>query len=73
MITALVLIVTHAVAAVAGAYAWVHVFPTDAKTAATKAVSDAQKLVAAGVAATQKLADVKKIVTPTGTTGPTGA
>lgn len=82
MFTAVVLVVTHLVAAGAGAFAWAHVgSKVWASFSAGKAVRDAKKLVADAASAAAKLEAAKKLVAsqPTGTTGvkapsgPTGA
>ena len=79
MFTAVVLVVTHLVAAGAGAFAWAHVGSgLWAKFSASKAVSDAQKLVAGTEAAAKKLEDAKKLVaahpaSAKAPSGPTGA
>ena len=79
MFTAVVLVVTHVVAAAAGAFAWAHVGSALwAKFSASKAVSDAQKLVAGTEAAAKKLEDAKKLVaahpaSAKAPSGPTGA
>lgn len=78
MITVVVLVLTHAVAAVAGAFGWVHgVGPLVAKFEASRVVTNAQKLVAKAEADAKALEDAKKVVAsqpkPTGPSGPTGA
>ena len=81
MFTAVVLVVTHVVAAAAGAFGWAHVGSALwAKFSASHAVTTAKKTVASAEAAAKKLEAAKKLVasqpSPTVTkvpSGPTGA
>lgn len=76
MLTAVVLVVTHVVAAAAGAVGWVHLSPLVAKFTAGRAVSSAQKLVAKAKADAAALAAAEKLVAAQpkpAASGPTGA
>ena len=72
MITVFVLVVTHVVAAVAGAFAWPHVSTLWTSFSANRAVNAAKKLVANAEAAAKALEAAKAVVAK-GATGPTGA
>ena len=77
MVTAVVLVVTHVVAAAAGAFGWVHgLSPLVAKFSASRVVTNAQKLVAKAEADAKALETAKKLVAAQahpGVSGPTGA
>ena len=77
MVTAVVLVVTHVVAAAAGAFGWVHgLSPLVAKFSASRVVTNAQKLVAKAEADAKALEAAKKLVAAQahpGVSGPTGA
>ena len=85
MFTAFVLVVTHVVAAAAGAFGWVHgLSPLVAKFSASRVVTNAQKLVAKAEADAKALEAAKATVAAapapvvakpvaTGATGATGA
>ena len=78
MFTAVVLVVTHVVAAAAGAFGWVHVGSALwAKYSSGKAVSSAQKLIASAEASAKALDAARKLVAsqpkPVSPSGPTGA